>query len=480
MASKYAIMVLILLLSTAQSFQLLTNPTILSLEGLHSSKQPQNVFKLASRPSSTLRALQSTIIAEDAPTEINDPEKNVKWRDVLPSLIVACRPSNIPGAFLMSACGTYRACTLLNLPFVPTLMTWNMGLIFSCLSLVTATSMVVNDYFDARSGTDLVNLNKGATLLNKPMADGTVPLPYAKKFVSILYSTMLLLVCLLPQPGTRLGVVISSILTFLYTNQIKPFTFWKNVSCAVVIACTPLVGGVAVMNGNALTAKAARKLYFELLPLVSSVFFGILSREILMDIMDKDGDETASVMTIPVVYGAKFAAAVSTVFSGCMAGIVFRQCWLGYKVAGVMSAWKAGIGVFGAGVMFLRAFGVFMKAKKTEDERLPELPSLFEWVLNPNDGTITGKVSGSSQYEEGGMLTTSKVQEVGGSGEIEDGCAVVTESGSLYYLESGEFLENGGLMSEEEEDRARECIETAGKAVDEAKLTMILVLLSLS
>ena len=92
MASKYAIMVLILLLSTAQSFQLLTNPTILSLEGLHSSKQPQNVFKLASRPSSTLRALQSTIIAEDAPTEINDPEKNVKWRDVLPSLIVACRP----------------------------------------------------------------------------------------------------------------------------------------------------------------------------------------------------------------------------------------------------------------------------------------------------------------------------------------------------------------------------------------------------
>ena len=31
-----------------------------------------------------------------------------------------------------------------------------------------------------------------------------------------------------------------------------------------------------------------------------------------------------------------------------------------------------------------------------------------------------------------------------------------------------------------QEDRARECIETAGKAVDEAKLTMILVLLSLS
>lgn len=69
--------------------------------------------------------------------------------------------SNIPGAFLMSLCGTYRACTLLNLPFLPSILTWNMALIFSCLSLVTTTSMVVNDYFDARSGTDLVNLEKG-------------------------------------------------------------------------------------------------------------------------------------------------------------------------------------------------------------------------------------------------------------------------------------------------------------------------------
>ncbi|GMH63054.1 hypothetical protein TL16_g03617 [Triparma laevis f. inornata] len=309
----------------------------------------------------------------------------------------------------MSLCGTYRACTLLNLPFLPSILTWNMALIFSCLSLVTTTSMVVNDYFDARSGTDLVNLEKGATLLNKPMATGLVPLPYAKKFVSILYSTMLLLVCLLPQPGTRLAVVISSILTFLYTNQIKPFTFWKNISCAIVIACTPLIGGIAVLNGGAhFSNKACFKLYIELLPQVMSVFFGIMSREILMDIMDEEGDASAGVKTIPVVYGKKFAGAVSTVFSGVMASIVFRQCWVRFRVNKIMSAWKAGIGIFGASVMFLRAFGVFLKAKKME-ERLPELPSLFEWVLK-GDGAITGRVSGSSQHEEGDMLTTSKVR----------------------------------------------------------------------
>ena len=60
------------------------------------------------------------------------------------------------------------------------------------------------------------------------MADGTVPLPMAKKFVSILYSLLLTLVCLLPQCSVRLAVTGSTILTFLYTNQIKPFTFWKN------------------------------------------------------------------------------------------------------------------------------------------------------------------------------------------------------------------------------------------------------------
>ena len=66
-------------------------------------------------------------------------------------------------------CILFRSTSHLNLHFPSAALTWNAAGVLLSLSLVTSTSMVVNDYFDARSGADAVNLEAGVTLLDKVM-----------------------------------------------------------------------------------------------------------------------------------------------------------------------------------------------------------------------------------------------------------------------------------------------------------------------
>ena len=308
----------------------------------------------------------------------SDSESEKSWSDVMPKLLATCRLSNIPGAVFMALCGAYRAASFApsslssgvavssrNSPklasfFKTDVLNSYFANILVCVSLVAMTSMVVNDYFDARSGTDLVNVSlqgeDESYMLDKPMADGTLPLPYAKKFVSMLYSLMLILVCFLSQTGTRLAVIVSSILTFLYTNQIKPFTFWKNVSCATVIAATPLIASISVTRRYAFLSFAqAASFYSRMFPLIGAIFFGVLHREVLMDMQDVEGDRAANVKTIPVVYGARFACSVALGMVTLMLGTSIGEF---VRVSRMAHCWKCyvrpALSVAGCSAMFTR------------------------------------------------------------------------------------------------------------------------------
>ena len=162
----------------------------------------------------------------------------------------------------------------------------------------------------------------------------------AKKFVSVLYSILLTLVCILPQRPVRLAVTGSTILTFLYTNQIKPFTFWKNLSVSAVIAATPFVGGCLALHGRGLTLGV----WSSLLPMVAAVFLGVLHREVLMDVLDVSGDASAGVRTLPVVYGVRRAAAAAAGAAVGLLAVVAGACWGRWR-AGEAGAWKAGRGL---------------------------------------------------------------------------------------------------------------------------------------
>ena len=68
-----------------------------------------------------------------------------------------------------------------------------------------------------------------------------------------------------------------------------------------------------------------------------------------------------------------------------------------------------------------------VKQKKVPPPR--GVPKLINWRKN-RDGSITGFISGSPNFDEGEKITTSPIT----SGSIEEGQVVRTGSGSSYYL----------------------------------------------
>lgn len=122
---------------------------------------------------------------------------------------------------------------------------------------------------------------------------------------------MLIASCL-PSIMTRLSVVVSVMLTFLYTKYLKPTTWAKNLVCAFIIAFSPCASGFTALHylrdldsaKQIVTVPALWRLFGVL-------FAGFLGREILMDCNDVVDDEAAGIRTIPVVHGKPFATKVA-------------------------------------------------------------------------------------------------------------------------------------------------------------------------
>ena len=319
------------------------------------------------------------------------------WKPLLQMM----RIGNFPGVFVFHLMGIHRALAALNQPaslshclslfFKPSMLIT----LFSIL-LITASSMIVNDYYDARNGVDAlkaklrnVNTNgsnrntaapgttygnhnlgnnnpvvqhrlsdvrtsagsvftpptqahspsiptsfghKSSTssiLSDKPLASGVVSLPVAKRFLSYMYATLLLSVTFVPGTPARLSIVTGAMTTFWYTQHLKPKTWLKNVSCALLMALSPLTSGAAVMHLEALSVAAAtgvKRTIWDLVgsktvalgPLFLALFCGFMGREIFMDVKDYQGDKKAGIETVPVRYGRRFGTAVGFGFYGMM------------------------------------------------------------------------------------------------------------------------------------------------------------------
>ena len=106
-------------------------------------------------------------------------------------------------------------------------------------------------------------------------------------------------------------------LTFWYTQHLKPKTWLKNTVCASLIALSPLASGVAAMAYTQIPPSGVT----PLLRVVSMLFVGILGREMTMDINDVQDDMKHGVRTVPVVYGRKFASTIGLICSLGVAGL---------------------------------------------------------------------------------------------------------------------------------------------------------------
>lgn len=68
--------------------------------------------------------------------------------------------------------------------------------------------------------------------------------------------------------------------------------------------------------------------------------------------------------------------------------------------------------------------------EKSAEATAPKgVPTLSGWKLN-GDGTVSGRISGSPNFKQGELITTSPIQK----GRIDSGSVVQTGSGSRYFL----------------------------------------------
>lgn len=242
----------------------------------------------------------------------------------LHQLFLMMRPINFPIVTLFHTLGVHLSIKLWNASttsaqqplLMPLLKHPSMLMVLLSLLLVTSTSMITNDYYDARNGVDFPTSEERDKTHYHPLAQGLLPYSITKTFDSYLYAILLLSSAFVPGVIPRLMVLSGAIITYLYTVHLKPRTFIKNWSCAALVAMSPITSGLAaweVLCGKygSNTVPLTMLVQSPLIYLVVALFAGITSREILMDITDYESDARAGVQTIPVRYGTTVAANIA-------------------------------------------------------------------------------------------------------------------------------------------------------------------------
>jgi len=234
------------------------------------------------------------------------PENSSIQSSSWPALLAMSRPSNIPGVVLLHMLGIFLVTRNTNTLFWPLFIKPRLMVTLLVLVLTSSTSMLVNDYYDFKLGHD-------AFKTNKPLPSRKIALSTVRKALTFLYAMSLLCVAIVPGAPARCTVTLGLILTFGYTQHLKPKTWVKNMVCAALIALSPLTSGVATMG--LLQKYSWSDGILPLSSVVSTLFVGILGREMTMDLNDVIDDSKHGIHTVPAVYGPKFASAVGLVCS---------------------------------------------------------------------------------------------------------------------------------------------------------------------
>jgi 4-hydroxybenzoate polyprenyltransferase len=249
-----------------------------------------------------MRTLNATTAAS---ISMSDKASEQSIKACLPDLVSMTRPSNLPVVVLLHMLGTFLVIKETGITYWSLFFSPGMMMTLVALLLTSATSMLVNDYYDYKLGHD-------TTKIYKPLPSNRITLPTVKKFLTSLYAISLMCVTVLPGVPARATVTMGLILTFWYTKHLKPKTWLKNAVCASLIALSPLTSGLAALG---ISESYSWSGVAPLLRVVSTLFVGILGREITMDINDVEDDINHGIQTVPAVYGRKFASAIGVACS---------------------------------------------------------------------------------------------------------------------------------------------------------------------
>ena len=192
-------------------------------------------------------------------------------------------------------------------------------LLAAIVFLVTAAGNVVNDYFDIE--TDRINRPE------RPLPSGDVPVRIALMLSILLFASGIVMAAFTNILCLAIAVFNSALLAG-YAAWLKRTPFIGNIAVSYLSGSIFLFGGAfAGMDG--LTRVA---------PIAAITFLAMLSRELLKDAEDVEGDAVTGGSTLPIRIGVRKTAylAFSCLFGAVAASLVPFLWWGPWYIAGIL------------------------------------------------------------------------------------------------------------------------------------------------
>jgi geranylgeranylglycerol-phosphate geranylgeranyltransferase len=169
-------------------------------------------------------------------------------------------------------------------------------LLFFVVALITAAGNVINDFFDTKI--DAINRP------DRPIPSGKVSRIAARGFAVTLFLAGILVSFF--TNTLCIGIaIINSLLLVVYAAKLKSTPLLGNIAVAYLSASIFLFGGA--LNGWSGLVR--------IIPIAAITFFAMLSRELLKDAEDIEGDRAGGADTLPIRIGVRKTAEIALIIT---------------------------------------------------------------------------------------------------------------------------------------------------------------------
>jgi geranylgeranylglycerol-phosphate geranylgeranyltransferase len=169
-------------------------------------------------------------------------------------------------------------------------------LIFLAVFLVTGAGNAVNDYFDREI--DAINRPQRPVPSGRITPQATLQWSLALFFMGCVLAGLVNSLCLAI-------AAVNSALLYIYARNLKATPLAGNLCVAYLTGSTFLFGGAAY---------GIPGMTFALIPFLLS-FLATMSREIMKDAEDAEGDRIGGAKTLPILAGERLSSALAMLFS---------------------------------------------------------------------------------------------------------------------------------------------------------------------
>jgi len=193
-------------------------------------------------------------------------------------------------------------------------------LLFFIVALITAAGNVINDFFDAEI--DAINRP------DRPIPSGAVSRGAARGFAVMLFFAGILVSFF--TNSLCIGIAIFNVLLLIaYAAKLKSTPLIGNIVVAYISASIFLFGGA--LNGLDGLVR--------IIPIAAITFFAILSRELLKDAEDVEGDRAGGADTVPIRIGIKKTSefALITTVLAVAASFIPYFWWGAWYLGGIIA-----------------------------------------------------------------------------------------------------------------------------------------------